>query len=310
MCVVLAILAGLWQVDLVRQNAELFWLSVSGQRWKLHGRLAISTVWSPALRQSRRVAIYLPHDYAENPSRRYPVLYLLHGSPGVLDDWVRYGRAPEDLEQLWSQGRIPETILVMPDGQGMGYLGDSEYLDAPNGRGRSGTAVGTFIWRDLPSWMDRHYRTIASRDGRSLGGVSTGGYGAVNLGMQHPDLFGSLYSFSGYFQAEDSGWARPVWGYHPDPNRMRQESPLSFVATGGNPLWRKTFIYIGEGADERPPYPQESRAFCGSLDRVGIPYVHRTLPGKHSWDLWRSALRDAMLSREQMLHGSALPGRH
>ena len=329
--VVLAALCGLWQIDLVRQNAELFWLSASGQGWKLQGKIRNSYVWSPALRQKRRVVVYLPADYGSDVHRRFPVLYLLHGSPGVLDDWLRYGRAPEDVEQLWSHGRIPEMILVMPDGQGMGYLGDSEYIDAPNGGGRAGSNVGTFIWRDLVTWVDGHYRTVASRDGRILAGASSGGYGAVNLGLQHPDEFSSLFSFSGYFQADDSGWARPVWGYHPDPRRLRQESPLSYVPdpsllatpAGGSGVvprtsargaasmpsaWRSAFIYMGDGMGERPPYPQQSAAFAQVMTDAGIPFKRETTPGRHSWDVWRTQLVDALLAWASLSRGRRLNG--
>jgi len=325
----MAVLCGLWQIDLVRQNAELFWMSATGHGWKLNGKIRNSYVWSPALRQKRRVVVYLPADYDSDPHRHFPVLYLLHGSPGVLDDWLRYGRAPEDVEQLWTTGKIPEMILVMPDGQGMGYLGDSEYIDAPNGGGRAGAAVGTFIWQDLVNWVDAHYRTEASRDGRILAGASSGGYGAVNLGLQHPDVFGSLLSFSGYFQADPSGWARPVWGYHPAPERLQRESPLAFVkdpslldspasdSTGasgaagaawdeaaGYALWKKTFIYMGDGSGERPPYPEQEASFAQVLKDAGIPCVRQSTPGRHSWDVWRTQLSDALVARAAWLQAA------
>lgn len=287
-------LAALSQVDLVRQNAQIFWESATGRGWKLRGALHTVTVWSPALRQNRRVVVYLPAGYAADATARYPVLYLLHGAPGVLDDWLRYGRAPETVEKLCESGKARKMILVFPDGRGVGYLGDSEYVDAPGRHSRG--AVGTFIWRDLPAWIDSHYRTVASREGRILAGVSTGGYGAVNLGLQHPQIFGALFSFSGYFEAEDSGWARPVWGYHPSARALEQQSPLDYLSRNDNPEWSHTYIYIGNGTDERPPYPEQSRAFALLLQNKHVSYRRQTLPGKHSWDLWRVALTDALMT--------------
>lgn len=300
------LLAVLSQVDLVRQNAQIFWESATGRGWKLHGALHTVVVWSPALRQNRRVVVYLPPGYETDTAERYPVVYLLHGAPGVLDDWLRYGRAPETLEKLCESGKARNMILVFPDGRGVGYLGDSEYVDAP-GRQSRGLAVGTFIWRDLPAWIDSHYRTVASRDGRILAGVSTGGYGAVNLGLQHPQVFGALFSFSGYFEAEDSGWARPVWGYHPTASALERQSPLNYLSYGDNPDWRNTYIYIGQGSDERPPYPAEARAFATVLRSKHVPYRYQILPGKHSWDLWRVALTDALTAHPPAIQAQ---GRH
>ena len=294
---VCAVAAGLWQIDLVRQNAEILWMTVSGRSWKLRGTLQMRRFWSPALQQSRRVDVYLPADY-DSSRRRYPVLYLLHGSPGVITDWLRYGRAPQDMERLWMQKRIPETLLVIPDGNGIGYLGDSEYLDAPDGAGRPGAKMGTYIWKDLVQWVDGNYRTLPYRNDRTLCGVSTGGYGAVNLGLQHPELFGRLFSFSGYFDAEDSGWARPVWGHHPSAAALAEQSPLDYVRRTHNPLWERTEVVMVDGEGERPPYPQEALEFARVLAANHIPYVARTLPGRHSWDLWRAALTFAMTGRE------------
>src|SRR5258708_34104169 len=87
---VLAItLAGLWQVDLVRQNAQILWTAVTGRVWKLRGHVRTVTVWSPALSQSRLLYVYTPPGYDKPDERlsRYPVLYLLHGSPGVPTAW-------------------------------------------------------------------------------------------------------------------------------------------------------------------------------------------------------------------------------
>lgn len=291
-----ALLIGLWQIDLVRQNAQLLWLTVTGRAWKLRGHIDQYSVSSPALRQSRTVYVYTPPGYGQG--KDYAVLYLLHGSPGMPTDWLRYGRAPEEVERLEAAKRVPLMIVVCPDGQGIGTLGDSEYLDAPaqsagHGAVPAGADVGTFIWRDLPQWVDGHFRTDHRPRGRILAGVSTGGYGAVNLALQHPDVFGAGMSYSGYFTASPYGWARPVWGRRPDQARLDAESPTVYVGAP-RPEWKSVFIYVGDGLNERPPYPQQSALFVTKLAAAHIDYAHRRAPGKHSWDLWRSLLRDSL----------------
>lgn len=295
-----AALTGAWQVDLVRQNAQILWLTVTGQAWKLQGTVTQYSVQSTALQQSRTVYVYTPPHYATSTSTRYPVLYMLHGAPGLPTDWLRYGRAPEVVERLVIEHKYPPTIIVCPDGQGIGRLGDSEYLDAPSQQRDSehapgpGSLVGTFIWQDLPAWVDSHFRTIPDSAHRILAGVSTGGYGAVNLALQHPDVFGAGMSYSGYFQADVHGWARPVWGGNYLNTQIRAESPTLYV-DHARPKWKNEFVYVGDGLDERPPYPQQAAAFILKLQAAHINYASQRSPGKHSWDLWRGLLKDALL---------------
>lgn len=313
-----AALTGAWQVDLVRQNAQLLWLAVTGRAWKLRGHVDQYDVWSPVLKQSRTVYVYTPPGYNQSANRaeRYPVLYLLHGSPGLPTDWLRYGRAPEEVERLALAHKAPPMIVVCPDGRGIGSLGDSEYLNAPSKVGPApspddppGVDVATFIWHELPAWVDTHFRTKAYPSMRLLGGVSTGGYGAVNLALRHPDVFGAGLSYSGYFTADQYGWARPVWGRNPSRDRLDLESPTVYV-NGPKAEWHDLYIYVGDGLDERPPYPQQSALFVTKLQAAHITFVHQRMPGKHSWDLWRGLLRDSLTRYFARAAGSDIAGPH
>jgi len=297
--------AGLWQSDWVRQNLELAWRRVTGHYWHVRGRERTAQVFSPALGESRAVLVYTPPGYGDpaNAARRYPVLYLLHGSPDGGDGWERYGRASELVDKMIVEGQIPPLLVVCPDGNGAGRFGDSEYIDAPAVGGRPGPRIATWITHDLTAWTDGHFRTIPAARGRLLGGISEGGYGAVNLGLQRPDVFSSLVALSGYYAADDAGWARPVWGRHPDPARLRAESPQAYVS-GPDPRWRDTFVYLGDGAGDRDWYRRQTSAFAARLRAAGIASVCRTAPGRHSWDLWRGLLTDAL---REMQARSRLP---
>ena len=136
------------------------------------------------------VAIYLPPSYAADKSRRYPVVYLLHGYGGRDDTFNgRLATLPDSADKLAASGAAKEMIVVMPNSYTL-HKG-SMYSNSPTtGDWESYIAV------DLVAYMDSHYRTIAARASRGLGGHSMGGYGALRIGMKHPDVFSSLYLMS------------------------------------------------------------------------------------------------------------------
>jgi enterochelin esterase-like enzyme len=287
----------LLQIDLVDQNLEIAWIQITGRQWHLRGTSSTVEFWSNSLRQRRKLIVYLPPGYyaGQNHSQRYAVLYLLHGSPDPGNGWSRYGRAPELVDRLITLYNYPPLIVVLPDGNGQGTFGDSEFIDAPATQksGRPGLKMGTYITRDIVEWIDAKYRTIPTAEGRLIGGISTGGYGAANLGLQNPGEFGTVLSFSGYYRADPTGWARPVWGYHPSEELLRSQSPMDFISNDSS-KWKDTLVIIGDGAGDRPYYRNESNAFYAKLISVHIKAVKLEYPGRHSWDLWRALLTKSL----------------
>lgn len=141
----------------------------------------------------RAVSIYLPPSYARSPKRRYPVVYLLHGFTQTDAAW--YGKptdglnVPTIMDRALAAGTAREMILVTPNA--MTVYGGSNYS--------SGATTGdweTFIARELVQYVDSHYRTLANAQSRGLGGHSMGGYGAMRIGMKHPEVFSTLYFLS------------------------------------------------------------------------------------------------------------------
>ncbi len=165
-------------------------------------RLVEDTLQSPALAgnllgdpATRTVTIYLPPRYDEEPARRYPVVYLLHGFKAKNHSWIKPAPAGQGLlvqelaDALIAAGRIQPLIIVMPDGSNS--YGGSFYLNSPvTGNWQD------FISRDLVAYIDRTYRTLPQATARGLAGHSMGGYGAVMLGMRHPEVFGAVYALS------------------------------------------------------------------------------------------------------------------
>jgi enterochelin esterase-like enzyme len=300
LCVWLAAIVlgvSLLQIDLVRQNIEIAWIQLTGRSWHLRGSTYTTFIWSPSLEQRRQIIVYLPPSYSspDNLNKRFPVLYLLHGSPDPGYGWSRYGRAQEEVDRLITLEHYPPMIVILPDGNGQGSLGDSEFINAPakQKNGKQGLKVGTYITKDVVNWVDTHFRTIATSRGRLIGGISTGGYGAANLGMQNPEEFGTIMSFSGYYRANPTGWARPVWGYHPTYAELRSQSPMDFV-TANSSRWKDQIVIVGDGAGDRPYYRHDTNVFYNELKSDGIDVEKFQYPGRHSWDLWRSLLRTSL----------------
>jgi hypothetical protein len=172
----------------------------------LQGRVHVDVVESDALRDnplgdpaSRPLAVYTPPGYDAEGSRRYPVLYCLHGYTGDVASMLA-GRPWETNVVQWADrlivaGRMPPALVAVIDG--FTRLGGSQYVDSiHNG------AYATYVVRDAVAHVDAAYRTIAAEGGRAVFGKSSGGFGAIHLALAHPGRFAAFASHSGdaYFR--------------------------------------------------------------------------------------------------------------
>jgi enterochelin esterase family protein len=142
----------------------------------------------------RTVPVYLPPSYDATPERRYPVAFVLTGFTGrgrmLLNDNPWTPALDDRIDALIGSGKCGEMILVMPDCYTR--YGGSQYLNS--------SATGRYedhVVEELVAHVDRAYRTRAGRDHRGVMGKSSGGYGALVLGMRHPDVFGAVVCHSG-----------------------------------------------------------------------------------------------------------------
>jgi enterochelin esterase-like enzyme len=136
----------------------------------------------------RDVIVFLPPSYSKDKHRRYPVVYALHGYSIGAEQWTHEIHVPQTIEGAFAQG-AHEMIVVLPDSKTI--YGGSMYS--------SSETTGNFerfIYHDLVSYIDAHYRTLPDRQSRGLVGHSMGGYGALRIGMKHSDVFGALYVMS------------------------------------------------------------------------------------------------------------------
>jgi enterochelin esterase-like enzyme len=159
---------------------------VTVEHIKIHGSFLEGNLEGDAV--DREVFVFLPPSYAKDKHRRYPVVYALHGYSIGAEQWTHEIHVPQTIEGAFGQG-AKEMIVVLPDSKtvhnGSMYSSSVTTGDFEN-----------FIAHDVVSYIDAHYRTIPNRMSRGLVGHSMGGYGAIRIGMKHPDVFGALYIMS------------------------------------------------------------------------------------------------------------------
>ena len=146
------------------------------------GEITHHTFSSETLGGGYAYNIYLPDGY-QGGDLRYPVLYLLHGSFGDENSWPVDGKVRRITDRLIAEGRMPPAIIVMPGAK-------SWWVDGYN------EAARTAFFKDLIPHIDTHYRTVAEREGRVVGGLSAGGYGAVNFVLEYPEMFAAAAALS------------------------------------------------------------------------------------------------------------------
>ena len=156
------------------------------ERITIHGKALEGNLEGDAV--DRDAFVFLPPSYNQNRTRRYPVVYALHGYSIGAEQWTHEIHVPQTIEGAFAKG-AHEMIVVLPDSKtvhnGSMYSSSVTTGDFEN-----------YVARDVVSYIDAHYRTIANRESRGLVGHSMGGYGATRIGMKHADVFGSLYIMS------------------------------------------------------------------------------------------------------------------
>jgi enterochelin esterase-like enzyme len=159
---------------------------VTVEHIKVHGAALEGNLEGDAA--DRDVFVFLPPSYTQEKSRRYPVVYALHGYSIGAEQWTHEIQVPQTIEGAFAQN-AKEMIVVLPDSKTL-HNGSMYSSSVTTGD------FEQFIARDLVAYIDAHYRTISNRQSRGLVGHSMGGYGATRIGMKHSDVFGSLYIMS------------------------------------------------------------------------------------------------------------------
>jgi enterochelin esterase-like enzyme len=246
----------------------------SGRRFASVGRVEQHTFSSLSLDRRMPYAIWLPPGYDDEPYRRYPVLYALHGMGGSNSEWMGYG-LDGAADGLIQAGEIAPLIIVFPQGD-QGYWFDNF----------RGPRWGTYLARDVVAEVDARFRTIADREQRAVGGLSMGALGALQIGINYPDVFAVVGAHGPPLRdfATAVEWLGPdMVG---DAAYFARFDPLELFARRPS-LARTLRIQIDVGAADTTWRPIAT-AFHLELERVGVPHRWIVLPGHHSGDeYWR-----------------------
>jgi S-formylglutathione hydrolase FrmB len=287
-------------------------------------RLVTQKLQSAALGVEKSVVVYLPRGYDTEPERRYPVFYYLHGLGGDETNWSKSGKLGEAADQLGL-----DAIVVMPDGDDSFYVDsrlpidydkcmkDGSGLFLPGKQDPATTCVRarkyeTYIVKDLVGWVDSTYRTITTREARAIAGLSMGGFGAMELGLRHHELFSAAASHSGAIGLLYAG-PRP---FVPGKAKLVTSVKGATTKRGSSGAWLKGLfgddlagwrqVDVVQLANALPPGRVALYIDCGTEDELGLhdnaQYVHEALtakeiphefflgPGGHNFAFWSARL--------------------
>ncbi|MBI1759139.1 MAG: esterase [Actinobacteria bacterium] len=246
-------------------------------------RLVMETLEDAALGiRPGRTYVYLPagYDSAAEATRRYPVVFLLHGFPGRAADWFEAGRAQYILDLLIGRQIVPPMIVVSPDASGGRGLYDSECLDAVPPEPK----VESFVTHTVVSWLDQQFRTIPDRSARAIGGMSSGGYCALNVGLRQQDTFSVILGMQPYGDPGATGYAHLGRSL-----ALRQaNTPSRYIATMR--FRHQMSIMLDAGALD-PAGVTRARTLADILVTRGQDVAFRSEPSqRHSWLAARAGL--------------------
>ncbi len=251
--------------------------------------LAKSDVWSFSAHEHgivRRLSVRGPADsdwhsiWIWRPpgpdSALIPVLYFLHGNPGGPLDAFRHGLAGF-LDERFEEG-YPPFVVACPDGNGE-HRWDTEWADSADG---SDMVESRLLEAVIPAVEGPHRRT-ASR--RAIAGFSMGGYGAMNIALRHPQLFGQIVSIAGYFHVDD-----PAAMFAGRPALIAANSPALHIDMARG----KRILLAEDKSDDLAVISGQAASFEALLDRAHIPATLRVTAGMHDWSYAIGALTAAL----------------
>lgn len=230
--------------------------------------------------------VILPADYdaPTSKTKRYSVVYLLHGLTGHYDNWAAKTKLTEYAAKY-------NYIIVTPEGND-GWYSDS--VSVLNDKYES------YIIQELITEIDKNFRTFADRNHRVIAGLSMGGYGSLKFGLKYPEKFILIGSFSGALKAAE--WTDKNTGEWLSKSIMSVFGAAESESRKSNDIYKIVreitdekkknlpFIYLDCGTEDF--LIQQNRDFAAILFENKIPHEFRQLPGKHDWNYWDSQVKE------------------
>ena len=232
-----------------------------------HG--SVSHVWydSPTLGMKRRLTVYTPAGYEDNPKAKYPVLYLLHGSGGDEDAWSDLGRTAQIMDNLIAEGKAQPMIVVMPNGVYFNQAAPGAAINMfqptmTNSRSQSTIEIEN-SFPDVMKFVEKHYQVAKGAANTAVAGLSMGGRQSAMLSLHYPKSFGYVGMFSGTATVEDN-----------------EDALAALFAAKPKLFW------VGVGKDDTGirATSLKLKEYC---DAHGYPMTYYESDGAHIWRNWR-----------------------
>ena len=244
------------------------------------GRVECNSVPSKILARAVPYCVVLPRSFDADKTRRFPILYFLHGL-GDNEQFFIHSGAWNLVEDMRDKGELGDFLIATPGAR------SSFYINARDGKNR----YEDFLVQEFFPHIEKHYRVASGRANRAISGISMGGYGALHLSFRHPQLFSSVSAHSAALinklpaflagAAPDSQRSRVlggVFGNPPDPSFWEENSPIAMARTA-NLVSVK--IYFDCGDEDDFGFDSGARALDKVLTDRRIVHQFHIYPGRH-----------------------------
>ncbi len=235
-----------------------------------HGVVHVETYDSKSLETKRPLRVYTPPEYKADKEKRFPVLYLFHGSGDNEATWSEFGRADMILDNLIADGKVKPMIVVMPDG----HTAPPVPRDAPGAaeaRAKNAANFERDLLEDVIPYVEGKYRTEKGRENRAIIGLSMGGNQSLIIGLNHLDQFAWVGGMS-------SAVREPATQLAP------------FFASAGTANEKLKLLWIAVGKDDF--LLKDNQTLDAMLTEKQVKHTYIETPGAHAWPVWRRYLAE------------------
>ena len=246
-----------------------------------HGNLSYVWYHSDELDADRRMSVYTPPCYGKG-KKRYPVLYLLHGSGGDENAWVELGHTARIMDNLIAEGKAEPMIVVMPNGNSLKQAAPGETSENLAYRPvmtnmMPGYKNGNYemAFDEIVKHIDSNFRTMAEKEKRAVAGLSMGGFHSLFIALNHPEMFDYIGLFSAGLNTAFLDMSLPVYSdMEKKLENLKDEGyRLFWIAIG-----KDDFLY------------QDNLNFMKTCDEAGFDYTYHETSRGHIWANWRQYL--------------------
>ena len=275
----------------------LFFITASAAA---QSRIDCSAFNSRILKRAERYCVYLPSGYdaavKQNPPKRYPVLYFLHGL-GDNEQTLFNSGGWTLLDDLRNQHKMGDFLIAAPDGK------RSFYVNSADGA----VLYGDFFLQEFMPLIEKKYSIRAGRQGRAISGISMGGYGALHFAFAHPELFSAVSAQSAALMTESPkeldaagrtglpllSVLTPVFGKPIEPRHWNENNPLLLAKRNAAAL-TKVAIYFNCGEEDNYGFEKGAAQLDDELLRERVRHEYHAYPGDHSLTYFLSHFAEVM----------------